>query len=303
MNVKLVRNDNISNGYSKKVNDQNQNKKHKNRYFVGQDNTEDTKSLVNEKRTKARQKARKLIDSAWKTENKVSDGIDSMRSEHTNALKDIKFSSDMLKDIENTKEQLRKEYGVELDSQEQKDLELLQKKQDSKNKLDVDGFTNEEMDRLKELEGTPLTEYQKAVLELNDTAREYKDVVSKGDTTLQNITGSISQAKIEQLKLRAVQKANKAAEQVIEAASDEITGMLRQEAVDKVEETQQEEKEKAEKKEEEQQAKEEQLDKIEEKNKENEKTIQDVQEEIKKIKKQNNLTDDDLKGIDIDYMF
>ena len=188
MNVKLVRNDNISNGYSKKVNDQNQNKKHKNRYFVGQDNTEDTKSLVNEKRTKARQKARKLIDSAWKTENNVSDGIDSMRSEHTNALKDIKFSSDMLKDIENTKEQLRKEYGVELDSQEQKDLELLQKKQDSKNKLDVGSFTDEEMDRLKELEGTPLTEYQKAVLELNDTAREYKDVVSKGDTTLQNIT-------------------------------------------------------------------------------------------------------------------
>ena len=303
MNVKLVRNDNISNGYSKKVNDQNQNKKHKSRYFVGQNNTEDTKSLVNEKRTKARQKARKLIDSAWKIENKVSDGIDSMRSEHTNALKDIKFSSDMLKDIENTKEQLRKEYGVELDSQEQKDLELLQKKQDSKNKLDVDGFTDEEMDRLKELEGTPLTEYQKAVLELNDTAREYKDVVSKGDTTLQNITGSISQAKIEQLKLRAVQKANKAAEQVIEAASDEITGMLRQEAVDKVEETQQEEKEKAEKKEEKQQAKEEQLDKIEEKNKENEKTIQDVQEEIKKIKKKSNLTDDDLKGIDIDYMF
>lgn len=120
---------------------------------------------------------------------------------------------------------------------------------------------------------------------------------------MQNITGSISQAKIEQLKLRAVQKANKAAEQVIEAASDEITGMLRQEAVDKIEETQQEEKEKAEKKEEKQQAKEEQLDKIEEKNKENEKTIQDVQEEIKKIKKQNNLTDDDLKGIDIDYMF
>lgn len=209
----------------------------------------------------------------------------------------------MLKDIENTKEQLRKEYGVELDSQEQKDLELLQKKQDSKNKLDVGSFTDEEMDRLKELEGTPLTEYQKAVLELNDTAREYKDVVSKGDKTLQNITGSISQAKIEQLKLRAVQKANKAAEQVIEAASDEITGMLRQEAVDKIEETQQEEKEKAEKKEEKQQAKEEQLDKIEEKNKENEKTIQDVQEEIKKIKKQNNLTDDDLKGIDIDYMF
>lgn len=102
-----------------------------------------------------------------------------MRSEHTNALKDIKFSSDMLKDIENTKEQLRKEYGVELDSQEQKDLELLQKKQDSKNKLDVGSFTDEEMDRLKELEGTPLTEYQKAVLELNDTAREYKDVVSR----------------------------------------------------------------------------------------------------------------------------
>lgn len=303
MNVKLVKNDNVSNGYSKNVNDQNQNKKHKNRYFVGQNSTEDTKSLVNEKRTKARQKARKLIDSAWKTENKVSEGIDSMRSEHTNALKDIKFSSDMLKDIENTKEQLRKEYGVGLDSQEQKDLELLQKKQDSKNKLDVSGFTDEEMDRLKELEGTPLTEYQKAVLELNDTAREYKDVVSKGDTTLQNITGSISQAKIEQLKLRAVQKANKAAEQVIEAASDEIIGMLRQEAVDKVEETQQEEKEKAEKKEEEQQAKDEQLDKIKEKNKENEKAIQDVQEEIKKIKKKNNLTDDDLKGIDIDYMF
>lgn len=303
MNVKLIKNDNVSNVYSKKVNDQNQSKKHKNRYFVGQNSTEDTKSLINEKRTRAREKARKLIDSAWKTENKVSDGIDSMKSDHANALKDIKFSSEMLQDIENTKEQLRKEYGVESDSQEQKDLELLQKKQDSENKLDAGGFSDDEMDRLKELEGTPLSEYQKAVLELNDTAKEYKDVVQKGDANLQNITGSISQAKIEQLKLRAVQKANKAAEKIIEASGDEIVGMLRQEAVDQVEEKQQEEIEKAEKKEEEEQAKEEHLDKIKENNKENEKAIQDVQEEIKKIKKKNNLTDDDLKGIDIDYMF
>lgn len=301
MNVKIAKNDNSSNIFYTKENVQKLDKKNKKRYFAGQNNENNTKLLINEKKTRAREKARKLIDDAWKTENKVNDNIQSMRNNHANTLNEIKHSTEMLKDIENTKEQLRKEYDVELDSREQEDLELLQKKQDMDNKIQVEKFSEEELIRLKELEGSTLTEYQKSVLEINNTAKEYKEIISNSDENLQNITSSISQAKIEQSKLRAMEKANRVADKIIEASNEEIIGILRENTINNVDKQQKEELEKAEKKEEKEEAKEERLDEIKENNKENTKLIEEVQEEIRKIKNKNNLTDDDLKGIDIDY--
>lgn len=301
MNVKIAKNDNSSNIFYTKENVQKLDKKNKKRYFAGQNNENNTKLLINEKKTRAREKARKLIDDAWKTENKVNDNIQSMRNNHANTLNEIKHSTEMLKDIENTKEQLRKEYDVELDSREQEDLELLQKKQDMDNKIQVEKFSEEELIRLKELEGSTLTEYQKSVLEINNTAKEYKEIISNSDENLQNITSSISQAKIEQSKLRAMEKANRVADKIIEASNEEIIGILRENTINNVDKQQKEELEKAEKKEEKEEAKEERLDEIKENNKENTKLIEEVQEEIRKIKNKNNLTYDDLKGIDIDY--
>ena len=301
MNVKIAKNDNSSNIFYTKENVQKLDKKNKKRYFAGQNNENNTKLLINEKKTRAREKARKLIEDAWKTENKVNDNIQSMRNNHANTLNEIKHSTEMLKDIENTKEQLRKEYGVELDSREQEDLELLQKKQDMDNKIQVEKFSEEELIRLKELEGSTLTEYQKSVLEINNTAKEYKEIISNSDENLQNITSSISQAKIEQSKLRAMEKANRVADKIMEASNEEIIGILRENTINNVDKQQKEELEKAEKKEEKEEAKEERLDEIKENNKENTKLIEEVQEEIRKIKNKNNLTYDDLKGIDIDY--
>lgn len=61
------------------------------------------------------------------------------------------------------------DYGVDKDSQEQKDLELLEKYQNNRYGSAEDTFSKEELERLKELQNTPLTEYQEKVLKLNSS--------------------------------------------------------------------------------------------------------------------------------------
>ena len=59
--------------------------------------------------------------------------------------------------MENEKEAYRVDYGVDKDSQEQKDLELLEKYQNNRYGSAEDTFSKEELERLKELQNTPLT--------------------------------------------------------------------------------------------------------------------------------------------------
>ena len=55
------------------------------------------------------------------------------------------------------------------DSQKQKNFKLLEKYQDYRKGVQTDDFSKEEIDRLKELQNTPLTDYQTRALQLNGT--------------------------------------------------------------------------------------------------------------------------------------
>ena len=117
-----------------------------------------------------------------------------------------------------SKEIARQSYGVDSDSQEQKDLELLEKYQDYQKGVQTDDFSKEEIDRLKELQNTPLTDYQTRALQLN----AQKDVIlNKKDRAQRNVTSlteAAADAKLDQLKSQDMQKAQDAADELLDAS-------------------------------------------------------------------------------------
>ena len=118
----------------------------------------DRQQMMDEKRAGARKQAMKLISDAWKGDNKASDGIKAMEKTKSDIAVRNGELKEKLNDIKKSQETLREQYGVDKDSEEQKDLELLIKYQDNKKGIANDKFSQDELDRLKELQDQPLTE-------------------------------------------------------------------------------------------------------------------------------------------------
>ena len=121
-------------------------------------------------------------------------------------------------------------------------------------------------------------------------------------------------------------KASDTGDKIIEAANDEILGMLVAEGKDNLDQKTEEAEKKQEEAQDQQQEQDERLDDIKEKRKEQEKiikgqanadniqidvnlkkqttdNIKDAQDKIQKLMKENNMTNEDIKGIEIDLNF
>ena len=294
-------------------------------FFAGDTNISANESIIASKRKLAQKQAMKLIDDAWQKDNEKSDSIKNMGDKISSNKESIKQSNSKLKDLEESKEALREEYGIAADSDEQKDLLLLEKYQNRKNGLKTEPFTKEEIARLKELQDIPRTEYQNKVLEVNDAVDELKmDIVKKSNENI-GLGESILEANTDITASQNMQNAKLASDKIMEALSDEIKSLILNEAKEHIEEKMAEEKEKAEKLEEEKEEKEEKIEEAREKRREQEALIEadieasrleqevkvdsdysgndSLQKDIKKIIQDNNLLDDDLKGIKIDFNF
>ena len=286
----------------------------------------DMRGQVAQKREFARKQAKKLIEDAWKRDTEAANQIDIMRKQKEEKTKELGEFVKERNDILDQKEKLRDEYGIDKDSQEQKDLELLEKYQDNKFGIAFDRFSEEEKERLKELSGKELTEYQKYSLELNARKNALDVQIQNTEFMLEATTAAITSANIEQLKSQDMLKAKDASELLIDSAEKEIMGMLIKEGMDNVEEdveeTVEEAKEKAEEKKEqdekiqktrEERREQEELleeslkaDKLEENvslEKTNTTYIKDAQDQINALLKENNLINDDIKGLEIDIVF
>ena len=277
----------------------------------------DTQSQIEARRNNAKKQALKVVSDAWKSDNKSADSIADMEG-----LKQSKVSEMN----ENTKKSLQEEYGVADGSQEQKDLELLEKYQNNMNGSSYDQFSDEELSRLKELQNAPLTEYQKKVLNLNSMKGQVSVEADRKQFGVNALTASISDATLEQLKSRDMEKASDAADEIMDSANKEILGMLIEEGKNNADEKVEEEKEKAEEAADKKEEQDKQIEEAQEKRKNQEEIIegqqnadqleQDVsmqkqntskmdeaQKNIQKILKEKNLVNEDLKGIEIDLNF
>ena len=286
----------------------------------------DREKMMDEKRTSARKQAMKLISDAWNNDNKAEDSIKNMSKDKEDIVTRNAELKSKLKDIDASQEALREQYDVDKDSKEQKDLELLIKYQDNRNGISYDKFSKDELDRLKELQSQPLTEYQKKALMTNAKKDAIYTELDRNEMKLLGLTMSINDAKTEQLKSQDMIKASEAADSILEAAEKDIYGNLINEVKDNIDNKIEENKEKAEEAEKKQEEQKEQADAAKDRRKEQQAILEgqteveklemdiatndekighmeEAQNQVAQIIKKNNLINEDIKGIEIDLNF
>ena len=222
------------------------------------------------------------------------------------------------KDYKQQMAQAKEDYNIADDSQEQKDLELLQKQYDMSKHGSMEQLTEEEKERLKNM--GELTEYQQLSMDLYKEADYWKTQIETNNLIINGESGAIRSINIERLKTHGMVDAQKAKESILAAASKEIEGMLVDDAKEALDEKAEEVKEAAEDQKEKKEEEEERIEAAKENKEEREDFVEavrdntaeltqqavesdvimeDVNEEIKKIMQQEKLLEEDLKGLTV----
>ena len=278
----------------------------------------DAKEKIAAKKQQRFKEAMHVVTSARNGEKKIDDSLDDIRGQIKQYQKDNDEANKFLTDINNQMSEVKDYYQVEDDSQEQKDLELLQKQYDMMKHGSMETLTKEEQERLDNM--GELTEYQKRSMELYGQADYWKTQMQDNQDKISQSTGVIRNVRVERLKSQAMAEAQRAKEEIMDAASQEAIGMLvddaKQQIDDKAEEVQEEAKERQEEQKEEEkrvEAAKENKSEVEaavEKNREkiadmtkqftdSEDITRDMDSEIKKVLEQEKLLEEDLKGLTV----
>lgn len=258
-----------------------------------------------------------LVATADEGNRRIDENIEEHKAQIETLYGECKEANDSLREINAKMKQIKEEYQVEDDSQEQKDLELMQKYYDiQKHGSKAGELTEEEKTRLAEM-GEP-TEYQRYAMELYEqadhwtTEREHVLMKVSGETSI------IRSIKIEQLKSQAMEEAQEAKEELLAAASKEAVGVLVNDAKEQIDEKTEEIEETAEEKKEKEEEQEERIEAAKENRSETEAVVEnnreniqniteqvltgdgisrEINEQIKKILEEEKLLEEDLKGL------
>lgn len=231
----------------------------KNVFFAGESNL--TADPIEQRRKMAQKRALQVVGDAWENEQSVNRDIQNRREQYAQMQARKKEAQEQLADVRKDEKALQQLYEVPADSREQQELELLKKAQDWKNHVG-EALTQEEKERLSEIDLNNLTEYQQRALELNDRAAVFQKTAQQEERKMQEAVSAVKQILLEKLKSHPMVDAQKAAEDILEAANGEIIGMLVQDAVDQADDKLEEEKEAAKEDAEEKEQREELLDEL-----------------------------------------
>ena len=298
-----------------------QEKKNGNSIFAGDLNKKF--DPIKKKRQDARKQAMKMVSDVWAGDRKIDEGIESSRNK-IREYQNQKYEAEKgLKEIEDAQKALRDRYGITDEAKEQQDLLLLERKENAQKRgEDAESvFTPEEQERLAQLEADGFTEYREQSLDMKKEKERLTGEWQNAKDAIHAELVSISSTQIDRLKYHAMIDAQNAAEDIMEAASEEIVGMLVDEAKDHIDEEMEEKKEAAEEKAEKEEEEEEKIEDAREE-KESRKefaessaeyaeyvtkaltqmddTMGEVQREVKKLLEELKLLDEDLKGAAVD---
>lgn len=211
-----------------------------------------------ERLEEARKKAYKVVSDVFGADRDFDRQLDEIRNyaetkreEKAAAMSDKKTAEDMI-------DALRKEYSVDPESKEQKDLDWLmayRKASHDERFCDIEQMKKNRA-RADEIEAN-LTEYQSRMLEANEQLDHAQKRIDDADNALMSIRQSLTDAETEKNKTHAMADAQDEAETIMDEANRAVIGMAMNEAKDKIEEKMQEEQEKAEEKKEEKEEQEE----------------------------------------------
>lgn len=291
----------------------NQEKKNGKSLYAGGLNSEFFTNDLQQKKKEAQERAMKVIADAWAGDREIDEDLQA-RAAHIDELQaENKASQGRINEINQIQEDLMTVYGVTEDSVEQQELELLRQKRDLYCK--GSGMTQEEFFLAVSAEADGLTEYQQRQLELDAEKEIYQDIIDENEKVILEENAIISATKRERLKHSPMVTAQKHAEAILEAASEELIGMTMENVKEHIDKEQEQREEKAEKIEEEKKEKEAFIEKQKEKRDSQEELLEempmeellewnrtkvDIQKEVKNILSEMKLVTEDVKGARVD---
>lgn len=279
----------------------------------------DIRGKVAAKKQLYQKEAMHVVTSARKGEQKIDDNINTIKDRIRMLQDENDEANKFLQDINARMAQAKEDYNVADDSQEEQDLKLLQKAYDAKKPGAKTELTEEEKERLSAM-GEP-TEYQQLSMDLYGQADYWKEKMAENQLKIAGETSVIRNVKIERLKSQAMLNAEKAKEDLLEAASKEAMSMLIEDTKEQIDEKAEEIQEAAEEKAEKEEEQEERIEAVKEnqteaeaaieRNRENagnlteqavesEDITQDIDSEIQKFLEEEKMLEEELKGLLVD---
>lgn len=269
------------------------------------------------KKEQAKKKAMKIVGDAFANELKMDDELTARRERIKSLQKELGDANKAISEIEADRAALRDTYGIDENSQEEQDLQLLEKGARAKMPGSDVIMTYDELKRIKEIKSNGLTEYQERSLEMLDFETSYFTAAYEAKQEIMVENQIISATELERLKTHPMLDAQKQADMVMEEASKEIVGMLVDEAKDHIDEEAEKEKEKAEAEKEKEEELQERIDTARERRKENEELTEEIldgvteasstamdvtkaQQEVKDMISKMKLIEEDIKGASVD---
>ena len=259
---------------------------------------------ITQKKQRAQMQAMKLIKDVYASDLKVDEGLQESRNRITQLRAESEEAEEKLGEFEKRKNALAQEYGVDKDSTEQKDLELLEKRRELQKRGMGASLTQEEQKRLEQIDGEGMTEYQSRCMEIDEQEDPYKDIIEKNRSQIRGQISVISETKLEKLKVRPMLEATQSAGEIMRAASDEALGALVAEGQNYLDEKAEESEEAAHKQKEAKEEQEERVDveKVTDTAVETDQVRMQTQEEVRKILAKLGMTEEDIKGAAVDEL-
>ncbi|MDE6662358.1 MAG: hypothetical protein K2K46_03345 [Lachnospiraceae bacterium] len=213
----------------------------------------------------ARKKAMKIISDAWAGDKKIDLDISEIKYKRNESNENISEYNDYLKGYDEKRTELKEYYGISDYTDE--DIKLLNKKLRSEYNSKI-SFTQEEQDRLAELNEEAYLKYKEQTAGIDMAAAHYEKLKDDESRMVEAYNSEITGINLERLKFHKMLDAQQEAEEINKEASEDAINTLIGEAQEHIEETHEEKweeaKEAAEKKEEQEEKIEEQRQEKEE---------------------------------------
>lgn len=255
---------------------------------------------IQQKKAEVQQRALKIVGDAWDADRQLDKDIRAREEESETLREDNQAALENLKDVNQRKEELRDSFGISPNSEEQQELERM--------------IADRKSGKINLSEEEP-TEYQRRALALEDEADLYrKEIAANNGKILENSEINTAIRK-ERAKSHTMVDAQAQAQDVMESLTDDIVGLVTEEAKEHLDEEQEKREEQAEKIEEKKKEQEEIQEKRDEREKELEKlieempveemtnlqqTMDEVRQQIQKVLAEANLAAEDVKGAKVD---
>lgn len=235
---------------------------------------------IAQRKAQAFEKARKIVSDAFAGEQKIDAELQELRDLSARLTKDNKEKIDQISQNKAEMTELKQMYGVAEDSQEQKDLEILMKKNDSYYDPSV-RLSEEEQKRYQEIIAEGQTEYQSRMMERHEENNRLQREMQDNLAAIHANGAALRFVRGERLKTNPILDAEDAADKVLEAESEAITGELVGDAMQHMQEELEKKAEEAEKLAEQKAEREEQIEQVQEKVEEQKQQVEEIREETK----------------------